>query len=124
MTREHFLTTRLSPPPTHENIIERDRLLALLDVALQVRLTLICAPAGSGKTTLLSAWAERQAAGTIAWLSLDREDNDSLSLEKARFAVILYSGGATHARYHKRIEQAIALLRQALAERELQWRVE
>lgn len=79
MTREQFLTTKISYPPPHEKMIVREPLLAQLDCALQARLTLICAPAGSGKTTLLSTWAARQAEETIAWLSLDPEDDDPLS---------------------------------------------
>ncbi|HZR43539.1 MAG TPA: LuxR C-terminal-related transcriptional regulator [Ktedonobacteraceae bacterium] len=79
MMQEQLLTTKISYPPTHDKIIGRERLLTLLDVALQARLTLICAPAGYGKTTLLSAWAERQAEETIAWLTLDKEDDDPLS---------------------------------------------
>ncbi len=35
----------------------------------------IVAPPGYGKSTLLSQWAE-QSAGPVAWISLDRDDND------------------------------------------------
>ena len=76
---ERLLTTKISYPPMPNKIIGRDSLLARLDAALQARLTLICAPAGYGKTILLSTWAERQVEETIAWLSLDKEDDDSLS---------------------------------------------
>lgn len=79
MMREQFLTTKISHPLAHEKMIVREPLLAQLDHALQVRLTLICAPAGSGKTTLLSTWAARKAEETIAWLSLDPEDDEPLS---------------------------------------------
>jgi LuxR family maltose regulon positive regulatory protein len=40
-------------------------------------LTIISAPAGSGKTTLLSEWAT-QCGRSVAWLSLDEEDNTLL----------------------------------------------
>lgn len=62
-----------------DKIIGRETLLARLDAALQARLTLICAPAGYGKTTLLSMWVERHADEAIAWLSLDKEDDDPVS---------------------------------------------
>ena len=49
-----------------------------------MKLTLVSAPAGFGKTTLLTEWlAERPAEATggrlVAWLSLDRADNDPAS---------------------------------------------
>ncbi len=57
-----------------------------LEAGLECKLTIVSAPAGFGKTTLLAAWFERlgQAGGGgetgwgIAWLSLDRNDNDPL----------------------------------------------
>ena len=36
---------------------------------------LVCTPAGFGKTTLLADWAA-SAKWSVAWLSLDPEDND------------------------------------------------
>jgi LuxR family maltose regulon positive regulatory protein len=40
-------------------LVDRERLLGVLDQALQKRVTLISAPAGSGKTTLLRSWIAR-----------------------------------------------------------------
>jgi LuxR family maltose regulon positive regulatory protein len=40
-------------------LVDRERLLGLLDQALEKRVTLISAPAGSGKTTLLRSWIAR-----------------------------------------------------------------
>ena len=40
-------------------LVNRERLLGLLDQALEKRVTLISAPAGSGKTTLLHSWIAR-----------------------------------------------------------------
>jgi LuxR family maltose regulon positive regulatory protein len=39
------------------------------------RLTLVSAPAGFGKSTLVSEWA-RNCGRPVAWLSLDKNDND------------------------------------------------
>ena len=51
--------------------------MTLLDSATQRRCTLLTAPAGWGKTTLLAAWAGRKGATRpVAWLSLDRGDDD------------------------------------------------
>jgi LuxR family maltose regulon positive regulatory protein len=68
------LSSRLAPPRRPTALVERERLLAVLDGALSTPLTLVSAPAGFGKTTLLSAWASRHQA-QVAWLSLEELDN-------------------------------------------------
>lgn len=70
--------TKLSPPLPRPKTLPRPRLAAALDDALaRHRLTLLSAPAGYGKTTLLTEWASgRLAPLSLAWLSLDEEDND------------------------------------------------
>jgi LuxR family transcriptional regulator, maltose regulon positive regulatory protein len=73
--RDPLLLAKLTPPPIRANPIARPRLTEALAHGATGPLTLISAPAGYGKTTLLSAWA-RQGAAPIAWLSLDRNDND------------------------------------------------
>jgi LuxR family maltose regulon positive regulatory protein len=50
-------------------------LIERLDASLDRKLTLISAPAGFGKTTMLSDWVERLEL-PIAWVSLDKGDND------------------------------------------------
>lgn len=77
-----FLRTKLYIPPVPPEIVSRPRLMERLTAAVNRKLTLVSAPAGFGKTTLLSDWAhhiQRQRsspARRIAWLSLDRDDND------------------------------------------------
>ncbi len=77
-----FLLPKLQPPPLPRALLRRERLLTLLDTALQSPLTLLVAPAGSGKTTLVRQWMiERVAQATnqfplIAWVSLEAADND------------------------------------------------
>ena len=83
------LTTKLHIPSLRPNLVPRRRLLDRLDLGLQKRLTLISAPAGFGKTTLLAEWIEnldasRSEAIEVAWISLDKGDNDP-----ARFATYL-----------------------------------
>lgn len=77
-----LLFSRLSPPRLHAFLLDRSRLLALLDAGLAYPLTLISAPAGSGKTTLVSQWmAARRTQPdfpAVAWLSLEATDNDPL----------------------------------------------
>ena len=48
-----------------------DRLVATRDVPIAS----VVAPPGYGKTTLLAQWTQRDPA-RVAWLSLDRHDND------------------------------------------------
>jgi LuxR family transcriptional regulator, maltose regulon positive regulatory protein len=39
----------------------------------------VVAPVGYGKTTVLAQWAERKG-GRVAWVSVDRRDNDPVGL--------------------------------------------
>ncbi|GGN72678.1 LuxR family transcriptional regulator [Actinoplanes lobatus] len=55
--------------------VDRQRLFDLLDAAMDTPVTLVSAGAGWGKTTLVSAWA-RAGGKPVAWLNLDRHDND------------------------------------------------
>jgi len=72
-----LLVTKLHIPIPRSNLVLRQRLIEKLDTGLNVKLTLISAPAGFGKSTLLSHWVKQAAARThIAWLSLDEGDND------------------------------------------------
>jgi len=74
-----LLQTKLYLAPARPNLVPRPRLIERLDEGIRsAKLTLISAPAGSGKTTLLSEWI---AAGdrSVAWLSLDKGDNDLVS---------------------------------------------
>jgi LuxR family maltose regulon positive regulatory protein len=96
----HLLTTKLAIPVSHPSLVSRPRLVERLDGAIcqGQKLTLISAPAGFGKTTLLAEWLrendERGAINdqesqtlphrsafithrfSVAWLSLDDNDND------------------------------------------------
>ncbi len=70
-----LLTTKLYIPPTRKNLVQRSRLLGLIDSRLDCKLVLISAPAGFGKTTLLSQWMAKEAR-SVGWLTLDASDND------------------------------------------------
>jgi LuxR family maltose regulon positive regulatory protein len=50
-------------------------LIERLDRGLDRKLILVVAPAGYGKTTLINQWLARQSA-SVAWLSLDKYDNN------------------------------------------------
>ena len=74
MTRP-LLETKFYIPPARPQLAPRPLLIQRLTAGLDRKLTLISAPAGFGKTTLLSVWAD-QCQWPVAWLSLDRDDNN------------------------------------------------
>ena len=71
-----LLTTKLNPPRLGRGILPRSRLEDMAATVAERRLSLLKAPPGFGKTTLATIWADRLASQghTVAWLSLDEED--------------------------------------------------
>jgi LuxR family maltose regulon positive regulatory protein len=76
MTAGSVIRTKLYPPISRSPLIERERLLALLEQHGRCTLTLVAAPAGFGKTTILGQWFQRlrDRGERCCWCSLDRED--------------------------------------------------
>lgn len=75
----NILETKLYIPPVRAKAVERSRLFQKLSMGLTRPLTVISAPAGFGKSTLASGWYQRsggRGAFSLAWISLDAEDND------------------------------------------------
>jgi len=70
-----LLTTKLYIPPVRPESVSRLRLVERLKAGLGRKLTLVSAPAGFGKTTLLSECV-RTCGQPVAWVSLDKGDND------------------------------------------------
>ena len=70
-----LLATKLHMPRPSARLVHRSLLDERLAQGMTGALTLISAPAGFGKTTLLSDYLTRIAT-PVAWLSLEREDND------------------------------------------------
>jgi len=74
-----LLKTKLYIPPIRPDLVSRVCLIERIDAGIHAghKMTLVSAPAGFGKTTLLSEWiAGCQQNRLIAWVSLDRGDND------------------------------------------------
>jgi LuxR family maltose regulon positive regulatory protein len=69
-SRPNFLATKILRPRRSSGLIERPRMLTLLDQAQVKSLTVIKAAAGFGKTNLLAL------GHAVAWLSLDEDDNE------------------------------------------------
>src|SRR5262245_23323487 len=69
---------KTAPPSATRLRLERGRLLDLLQAASTPRLMLLTAPAGYGKTTIAVDWCEqlRRSKSTVAWLSVDEDDNE------------------------------------------------
>ena len=86
-----LLRTKLYLPSLRPEWVSRPRLVERLNANLDRKLTLVSAPAGFGKTTLLCEWVRywdtshavrtgwQTAPEDVAWLSLDRGDNDPTS---------------------------------------------
>jgi LuxR family maltose regulon positive regulatory protein len=73
-----LIETKLYVPKLRRGLLARPRLLERLRRGADSRLTLVSAPAGFGKTTLLAEWlgAKSGEDRSVAWLSLDRSDNE------------------------------------------------
>ena len=76
-----LIATKLSVPRPRRGLVERPRLSDRLRRGAETKLTLISAPAGFGKTTLLTSWLAANASADrgVAWLSLDRTDNEPVA---------------------------------------------
>ena len=79
-----LLETKLYIPRSRRGLVPRPRLSERLDRGIASTLMLVSAPPGFGKTTLLTEWLAAGPAAPdderlVAWLSLDRGDNDPAS---------------------------------------------
>lgn len=74
MTLELLIHTKLHLPFTRSKLVTRPRLQVKVAQGLLAPLTLIVAPAGFGKTTLLATCVS-DLEMPVAWLSLDKDDN-------------------------------------------------
>jgi LuxR family maltose regulon positive regulatory protein len=71
-----LIRTKLRLPFTRPSLVHRPRLQAQIAEGLRGPLTLITAPAGFGKTTLVASCIA-SCGLPIAWLSLDKNDNQA-----------------------------------------------
>jgi LuxR family transcriptional regulator, maltose regulon positive regulatory protein len=71
-----LIETKLHPPAARKEWVERPELIRHL-AGVAVKLILVAAPPGFGKTTLVAQWRLSPINHKpIAWVSLDRADND------------------------------------------------
>jgi len=75
-----LLATKVVPPAIPGGFVRRRRLEKLLDAGATGPVTIVSAGAGSGKTLVVAAWARASAAAAdaprVAWLAVDRDDNE------------------------------------------------
>lgn len=71
-----LIWTKLRPPFTRLQLVPRPRLWERIAQGLQGPLTLITAPAGFGKTTVVASCVSGCGL-PVAWLSLDKDDNQT-----------------------------------------------
>jgi LuxR family maltose regulon positive regulatory protein len=69
-----LIRTKLHLPFTRPGLVSRPRLQEQIAQGLRGPLTLITAPAGFGKTTLVASCVTG-CGMPVAWLSLDKDDN-------------------------------------------------
>src|SRR5512136_475894 len=73
---DSLIRTKLHLPFTRAGLVPRPRLQARITEGLCGPLTLITAPAGFGKTTLVASCIASPGM-PVAWLSLDKDDNQA-----------------------------------------------
>ena len=75
-------------PRLPAGFVVRPALRAALDGADSAQVGLVCAPAGFGKTLLLADWARTSTGADVAWVGLDRDDNDPKRLWASVIAAV------------------------------------
>lgn len=71
------LHDRVTPPELPWGVVDRSRLFARMNEAVEHPITTVTGPAGSGKTQLLTSWARSaQCPLRCAWLTVERADTD------------------------------------------------
>jgi LuxR family maltose regulon positive regulatory protein len=76
-----LIETKLHVPVVREEWVGREELVGYLAGSVTSRLVLVDAPAGFGKTTALAQWGASMAeARPFGWVSLDRADDDPVTL--------------------------------------------
>lgn len=70
-----FLKTKLLPPRSVPDLLERPRLISKLEANIGSPVTIVAADAGCGKTTLVSDYLRRQGRPSV-WYQLDHTDAD------------------------------------------------
>jgi LuxR family maltose regulon positive regulatory protein len=89
-----LVATKLFVPTLRAGSIRRPRLSDRLERGGPTRLVLVSAPAGFGKSTLLAEWLAAPPAGRVAFLALDRTDDDPVAFWSHLATALRDSSGA------------------------------
>jgi LuxR family maltose regulon positive regulatory protein len=123
-----LVESKLHPPSARPGIVPRTTLVEQLLASQATPFVCVVAPAGYGKTTVLAQWAER-TGGRVAWVSVDRPDNDPVVLltyiavaldrvepiDPAVFQALASQGAATLATVVPRLAAAISAMTEPVA---------
>jgi LuxR family transcriptional regulator, maltose regulon positive regulatory protein len=90
-----LLATKLVAPLPRWRPVARPRLLGLLEAGTSGPLTVLAAPPGAGKTILLASWmTDGRPPGPVAWVTVDRGDDDPVRFWSHVVAALRSSGAA------------------------------
>jgi len=81
-------SAKIALPQLSAEFVVRPALRAALDAADRADVGSVCAPAGYGKTLLLADWARTSTGADVAWVGLDRDDNDPKRLWASVIAAV------------------------------------
>ena len=70
---------KLAAPRQRTGLVDRPRIMQILDAGADTALTLVAAPPGFGKSTAVRAWCATRSE-PLAWVTLDARDNDPVRL--------------------------------------------
>ena len=89
-----FTNSKYHPPSQKVHLIERVALNQILKEIQSRKLIVLQAPAGYGKSTLLSQWHTKLISDNfrVGWLSLDDDDNNTLTLLSYLLGIISSMG--------------------------------
>jgi LuxR family maltose regulon positive regulatory protein len=73
-----IVSTKFQIPHIRNTMVSRPKLMRKLNEGMATKLMLVSAQAGYGKTTALSEWV-KQCGAVVAWVSLDKHDNEWIS---------------------------------------------
>jgi LuxR family maltose regulon positive regulatory protein len=70
---------KLAAPRQRSGLVDRPRIMQVLNAGADTALTLVAAPPGFGKSTAVRAWCASRSE-SLAWVTLDARDNDPVRL--------------------------------------------
>lgn len=80
MKREvQIISTKLMTPTPRKNYVRRENVLKKLETLYDYKLVVVKGSAGSGKTTICSSFVKENQEFSIAWITLDKENNNVFS---------------------------------------------